>query len=267
MGKTHSSLFIRKEGRPEAEPIVFLHPIGTSGWMWEQVAAELDDFCTIKVDLPGHGESSEVRWESMTGTAVAVADVIRRETRNGRAHVVGLSLGSYVTMQMMVDSPEVVDRAVLSGLNILPLPNERMVMLMGYAMLPFLKSDRLIRMNATGLHVPAEQYDEYAASVSRMSRQAYLAASRDAAQFRASPALAQSETPVLILAGENEHPLIRQSQVELASTLANATARIAPGVGHGWSGERPDLFAEAVRAWATGEPLPFGLLKLNEIDV
>ncbi len=263
---TPSSLFVRQEGRPDGVPIVFLHAIGTSGWMWEQAAAELDDFRTIKIDLPGHGESNSVAWESMAGSAAAVADFIRSETPDGRAHVVALSLGSYVTMQMMLDSPEVVDRAVFSGLNILPLPNERMVMMMGYAMLPFLKSDRLIRMNANALNVPADQFDGYAASVRQMSRQAYIAASRDAAQFRANPALAEVEMPVLILTGENEHPLIRQSQVELAAALPNATARIAPAVGHGWSGERPDLFAEAVRAWVMDKPLPFGLLKLDEVD-
>ncbi len=263
---TTRSLFVRQEGSPDGAPIVFLHAIGTSGWIWEQVAAELDDFHTIKVDLPGHGDSNGVAWESMAESAAAVADVIRRETPDGRAHVVALSLGSYVTMQMMLDSPEVVDRVVFSGLNILPLPNERMVMLMGYAMLPLLKSDRLIRMNANGLKVPADQYEEYAASVRQMSRQSYIAASRDAAQFRASPALAEVEIPVLILTGENEHPLIRQSQVALLDALPNATARIAPAVGHGWSGERPDLFADAVRAWVTDKPLPFGLLKLDEVD-
>lgn len=266
MSNTTPSLFFRKGGQPDGDPIVFLHAIGTSGWMWEQVAAELDDFLTIQVDLPGHGQSGSVAWESMAGSAAAVAEVIRRATPDGRAHLVGLSLGSYVIMQLMLDSPEVVDRAVFSGLNILPLPNERMIMVMGYLMAPFLRSDRFIRMNADGLKVPAEQYEGYAASVRQMSRRAYLAASRDAARFRAGPALGEMHTPVLILTGENEHPLIRQSQLELVAALPNATARIAPAVGHGWSGERPDLFAAAVRAWVSGQPLPVGLLKLEEVD-
>jgi pimeloyl-ACP methyl ester carboxylesterase len=38
--------------------------------------------------------------------------------------------------------------------------------------------------------------------------------------------------------------------------MLHAQAYVAPDAGHGWSGEAPDLFAEMVRAWTVGQPLP-----------
>jgi len=35
--------------------IVFLHAIGTSGWMWQRQFQQLTDFGCLAPDLPGHG--------------------------------------------------------------------------------------------------------------------------------------------------------------------------------------------------------------------
>ncbi len=61
---------------------------------------------------------------------------------------------------------------------------------------------------------------------------------------------------LLAVAGENEQQLILQSLPEIASAYPLGTARIAPGVGHGWSGEAPELFAGMIRAHVAGAELP-----------
>jgi len=47
---------------------------------------------------------------------------------------------------------------------------------------------------------------------------------------------------------------------ELRQTLP-AKAVMAPGVGHIWNLEAPDLFTETVRAWVTDRPLPKELVE------
>jgi hypothetical protein len=42
----------------------------------------------------------------------------------------------------------------------------------------------------------------------------------------------------------------------MKKTLPNAQERWAQGCGHGWSGEKPGLFAATVLAWCQGQPLP-----------
>ncbi len=55
---------------------------------------------------------------------------------------------------------------------------------------------------------------------------------------------------------------MRRSMAAVAATMPNAEAVIAPGVGHGWNGEAPELFSRMIRAWLTGTPLPHELLPL-----
>lgn len=257
-------LHVQAAGPADAPAIVFLHAIATSGWMWQRQLELLRDYRCLVLDLPGHGQSRAVAWTSLPATASAIAQLIRSQTAQGKAHIVGLSMGSYVGLQLMSDAPEVVDHAVLSGLNVLPLPHLRLMNAFGLLMVPFIKTNKFIRMNAGALRVPNDQYAAYRRSVRQMSRRAYLRASGDAGRFHLPDNAAAIACPTLLVAGEQEHPLILQSLETAAATLPHAEARIAPGVGHGWSGEAPELFARTVRAWISDAPLPAELMTIEQ---
>jgi pimeloyl-ACP methyl ester carboxylesterase len=258
------SLYIEETGDPDGKPVIFLHAISTSGWMWSAQTERLNEYRNLRVDLPGHGRSHQVPWISLQDTAHQVAEIIRNRA-GGKAHVVGLSLGAYVAAELLANEPAVVDHAILSGLNVLPLPNPALMKIMGYAMLPFIKSSAFINMNAKTLNIPASEREGYAQTVRQTSRRAFLRASEDAANFRLSPKLKNANAPTLVVAGENEVDLIRQSIPLLVNTLPNARGFLAPGVGHGWNGEAPDLFAHMIRAWIENKPLPPELIPvMNE---
>lgn len=256
-------LFVHEIGPVGAPTILFLHAVATSGWMWERQIAALSEYRCIVPDLPGHGQSADVRWISLPETARMVAEIIRQRATGGKAHIVGLSLGSYVGLQLMSDAGETVERAVLSGLNVLPLPGFGLMSAMGYAMVPFLKTNAFIRANARALRVPDDSYTGYARSVRQLSRRSYLRASGDAGRFRLPPNVASITVPTLLVAGAREHPLILRSLRETVVALPNAEGRIAPDVGHGWNGEQPELFTQTVSAWITWSPLPAELLPIQ----
>lgn len=249
-------LYVHESGPTDAPAIIFLHAIATSGWMWLGQLDYLSDFHCIVPDLPGHGQSQHIPWVSLSATAGEVAEIIRQRTPHKQAHIVGLSLGSYVGVELMSQAGDCVDHAVLSGLNVLPLPNLSMMTVLGVALLPFIKTERMIRMNATALRVPDDQYAGYRQAARQMSRRAYFRASGDAGRFRLPDNVASIMCPTLLVAGEQEHALIRQSLVQTQRALPQAQARIVPDVGHGWSGERPELFAQTIRSWMTDTPLP-----------
>lgn len=257
-------LHIQAAGPADAPAIIFLHAIATSGWMWQGQLDHLRDYRCLVLDLPGHGQSRATPWTSLSATASQIAQIIRSQVPQGKAHIVGLSMGSYVGLQLMSDAPEVVDHAVLSGLNVLPLPHLRLMNAFGLLMVPFIKTQKFIRMNAGGLRIPDDQYAGYQRSVRQVSRRAYLRASGDAGRFRLPDNAASIPCPTLLVAGEHEHTLIRQSLEVSAATLPHAQAWIAPGVGHGWSGEAPELFARTVRAWVSDAPLPAELLPVEQ---
>jgi pimeloyl-ACP methyl ester carboxylesterase len=134
---------------------------------------------------------------------------------------------------------------------------------MGLLMLPFLKSDLMLRANARALHIPDAHYDAYRASARAMSRAAFLRIGGELLRFRVPPDAVVIEHPVLLVAGQNEHRLIRESLTALLRMLPRGRSCIVPGVGHGWNGEAPALFTRTVEAWITDGALPSELLPVE----
>jgi pimeloyl-ACP methyl ester carboxylesterase len=248
---------VDEQGRRDAPSVVLLHGVGTSGWMWRRLAAALAaDLHVLVPDLPGHGSSNRRPWVSLADTVAAVADVIRSRTPTGRAHVVGLSLGGNVAVRLAADVPEVVETAIASGVNVLPYPRPLAMRAAGVAMAPFLASGPVVRANARALGVPDEDLADYRAAAAAMARGTFRRVGAELMTFGVPASAAASPCRLLAVAGEKEHDLILRSLPRLAEGFGAGDARVAPGVGHGWVGEAPDLFAAMVRAQVAGTPLP-----------
>lgn len=255
-------IFVAERGRPGATPVVLLHGLGTTGWMWQRQAAALGtDLRVLVPDLPGHGRSNARPWISLADTVAGVADLIRTRTASGRAHVVGLSLGGYVTARLAADVPEVVESAIVSGVNVLPFPRPAAMRWLGRLMAPFATSGPLLRANARALNVPAADVPGYLAAGRSMARGTFRRVGEDVLTFGVPAAAGESPCRVLAVAGAREQELILRSLPLLAAGFRHGTARVAPGVGHAWHGEAPELFEAMVRAHIADRELPAELTK------
>lgn len=243
-------LHLRVSGSPDQPPIVFLHALATSGWMWGEQTSSLQDFHCIAPDLPGHGHSRTIPWRSLEDTADLIAEIIRT-TAGGKAHVVGLSLGSYVGLTLLSRHQDLVTTALLSGINVLPLPNPSLMTAFAYVIAPLAKTSLGARLNARALRIPETYIEEYRQSLRQFSIRSFIAANRDAITFTLPANAATIATPTLIAAGEREHSLIKGSMATLEKTLPNSRTLQVKDTGHGWPAERPDLFTATVRAWCT----------------
>jgi len=235
--------------------IVFLYGVGIGGWMWKPNIDFLSDFHCIAVDFPGHGESQDLIWQSFESTAKDVANLIALKGKNGVANVVGLSLGGYITLHLLKASPEVVQRAVISGIQIGKIPNARLIQLVGYIMSPFLHNERFIRMNAKGLKIPHVFLDDYVAGAKNVSKQSFNAINKEALNFEFAMEDFPMNKEVLFLAGENEHKLILSS-LQYFQQLKKVESFVVDNVGHAWSIEKPKLFSDTVKNWINKEVLP-----------
>ncbi|MFG1798617.1 alpha/beta fold hydrolase [Micromonospora carbonacea] len=254
-------MFVHEAGPADGVPVVLLHGVGTTAWMWTRQLATLTDELRLLVpDLPGHGRSNTLPWVSIPQTARLVAEMISERTTDGRAHVVGLSLGGYVGVQLAATAPDVVRGAIVSGVNVLPLPHPGRLRLMGALIALVMGWGPVLRANARALNVPADDLDGYQAAARTTSRQAFRRVNSEALDFRLPDQARSSRCPVLAVAGENEHDLTKRSRTVIASTFPNAQACLAPGVGHAWSGENAELFSAMIRSRVTGAPLPDELI-------
>ncbi|MEM8815571.1 MAG: alpha/beta hydrolase [Pseudomonadota bacterium] len=244
-----TQIHFRQCGNPSGPAILYLHAVGTSRWMWDDQCELMPDYCCLVPDLPGHGANKEIAWRSAGHAADLIHDSILRDGRYAEVHLVGVSLGAYVGLELLSRYGEQFSSAVFSGLNVLPIRGRAVLTAVSTLSAPLLKFGPLARVNARMLNIPGEKLDGYCNSARQTSLAAFRRASAEALSYRLPDNAGDIDVPTLILAGENEHALIHTSQRVLVKTLPNAAAGIARGGGHAWGLETPALFADVVRSW------------------
>src|SRR5436309_493356 len=104
-------------GPDTAAPIVFVHGAQVTRKVWQpQMRALASEYRVIALDMPGHG-SLAGRHFRLPDAVQRIADVVD-EAANGRAIIVGLSLGSYVVMEFAHQHPDKAAGLVLSGCTV-----------------------------------------------------------------------------------------------------------------------------------------------------
>lgn len=253
------SLYVQEAGTPGAPGVVFLHGVGASGWMWDRQIAALPDFHCLNVDLPGHGQSRDEIWVSLHDTADQIAQIIEARAANGRAHIVGLSLGGYVALRLLEHHAARLDHVVISGVTAAPMPNRALLRPQLWLMSSLLHRRWFANMQARSSRLPPDMQLAFVDNLLAMSLDAYRRIWEEAAYFEVPPALRGVSTRTLITAGGRESNIITQAVRTIAKIMPDAQGCLAPGLGHGWNVEAPDLFNAMLRAWLTGRPLSSGL--------
>jgi pimeloyl-ACP methyl ester carboxylesterase len=251
------SLYVQETGRQGAPSIVFLHGVGASGWMWYPQIAALSDYHCLNVDLPGHGKSNPIEWISFADTADQVAVLIRERAINRQAHVVGLSLGGHVALVLMERHPDMVDRAIISGVTAEPMPNRWLLKPQLWLTTILFQQQWYVNRLAKSLAPDAQS--ALKENLQAMSMDTYRRVYEEASEFNVPQALRTSTTPTLITAGGRESNIILQAVEVISKLMPNGQGWIAPGVGHGWNLEASGLFSAMIRAWVNNTPLPSGL--------
>lgn len=250
-------MHVRESGTPGSPALLFLHGVGNSGAMWESHMARLGEFHCLAPDLPGFGLSNSQPWTSRIDVTDRVAELIRRRVPEGRAHVVGLSLGGSIAHTLLARHPGVVDRMVIDGCGVLPWWGTPLIKAAVVAVSPFLHTSAVVGVmgNAFGLD------EDTRADMRAASPQAFRKGFADANDTRITRYETMAVCPTLLVAGENEtQPPVRASNAALAELMPNAQARYVPGHGHGWIGKAPELHVRMVDAWINELELPSELL-------
>jgi pimeloyl-ACP methyl ester carboxylesterase len=256
-GTTLGALHIHESGDPGSPVALFVHGGGPGGRMW---GAHLDRlasrFHCLAPDLPGFGQSNRLAPLSLDETADLLAEMIEARAPTRRAHVVGLSYGGAVVIELLGRHPDRVDRAVIDGAAVLPVWGgwgDRLVQLGIIAVSPIINT-RLVEaaLSRTGLR-------ELGAALRSATPRAFRRAWIEGFTAPLSRAELAARCPTLLVAGEKE-ATVRASNAALAQLMPHATAAFVPGLGHAWFGWRRELHVQTIRAWLSGEPLPAELI-------
>jgi 2-succinyl-6-hydroxy-2,4-cyclohexadiene-1-carboxylate synthase len=114
---TGHPIAFEESGPPDAPAVLLLHGFLGSRRDWDPVVAPLSrTHRCLAVDLPGHGETGAPVDESLWTPAGCVAALAALAEAHGGGAIAGYSLGGRLALQLAIDHPRAVKRAViLSG--------------------------------------------------------------------------------------------------------------------------------------------------------
>lgn len=229
-----------------AERILWLHGGNVAGWMWGEQLPAFGDYVSIVPDFPGFGASNDESWRSVAATADDLAALLGDEP----AHVVGLSLGSSVALELGAKYPRLVSSLFLASAQLTP-PRRR-DLLSARLLLSFWNQRGFWTTLARSYGLTGEGAELFVSTGLGIRRETAVAIFSEVSRGVPAETLAAIDAPTILVAGESDSPTITQGSLQRARTeISGVITATAPGMHHQWNIENVEMFNQSLRAWLT----------------
>ncbi|HVB87225.1 MAG TPA: alpha/beta fold hydrolase [Candidatus Dormibacteraeota bacterium] len=240
-------------GGDNGDAIVFLHGMRVTRRMWQpQMEALASEFRLIAMDLPGHGalRSEPFHVEQAVEQIAQVVD----QAANGRALIVGISLGGYVVVEFGARYPQKAAGLVIASACVEPRGWYNVPYKLLSAVMSNVPESWLSRLNrALFLAAYGEERAQPLVAPGFYMRGG-AASIREIMGREFGPKLAAYPGPVLLLNGEMDLGFRIHEKRFLALTQQGQLA-VIPRAFHIVNIDQPQLFSQAVRRF--GRSLPW----------
>lgn len=196
-----------------------------------------------------------------------VVQLIRTRAHNGKAHLVGLSLGAQIIIQVLATNPEMVDRALITGTLLRIVSHtETLLKLLDYtfkAYEPVKNTKFFIKANMRTYNISKGYFDQFKESTQQINGDSLHRILHENLFFRLPTGLERVTVPVLVMMGEKDYKVIKESARDLVKVLPYSKAYVVSKGGHVWNMESPELFNKVLRNFINEKPLGDGVEPLS----
>jgi len=250
--------YIKTAGDPQNPAIVFLHGGGLSSKQWEpQFTGLPNSFYCVAPDLPEQGQSVDVKPFTLDDSARRVVELIKTFP-SGKAHIVGLSLGGAVALEVARTAPEVVDHVIISGTA------ARLGRLLGWlttssaGLYTAFSPETLLNMAYMQFNIPYRYRESLREDLLKGFSVEFTKHFTESLMHLQLPKQAR----LLVMVGEKETFVAKRAARKLAHDIRGAQGFVVPEGGHLWNLTHPIIFNQMVEAFVTDKPLPSELKAL-----
>ena len=233
---------VRYQAAGEGEPVVFVHGLsGSTLWWARNVPAVAERYRIYLVDLPGFGTMRRSRRRFVLGETASWLSGWMEAVGLQRAHLVGHSMGGYLSVRLAASRPELVSRlALVAPAGVYA----------GRSMLGHLVPLLLAARYATPAFMPVLVRDAL-----RMGPITLWRAARDLLAEDVRGDLHKIQAPTLLLWGENDSLIPPAVGDILRREIPDARLLLLRGAAHVPMYDQPAEFDAALLAFLAGEPV------------
>ena len=236
-----------EHGPRKGETIVMLHGGNMAGWTWDLQVQAMPERHILTPDFPGYGRRTNEAWPGMAGAAADIAELIRTHAIGGKAHVVGLSLGGFVSVELLRHYPQLVRSCTISGSAVSGYARWERALICGQA--PLWTTRWYWAAQARAFGIAKEDKELFVLTTSSPSRETNMRLVREAGfgiiPKRPTKTFAY-DGPFLAVCAEHDSASIRRAFGPLRACFPQLRTWTAPGMHHAWNGENPELFTQMV---------------------
>jgi pimeloyl-ACP methyl ester carboxylesterase len=277
--KSPNSLNVFEYGNQSGDPIIFIHGGAGGVWTWHDTIERLPEYHCILPELPEHGSSQDIGPFSIHDTAKRIIRYIEENNIEG-PHLVGLSVGGQVVIEMLALAPGLIKSAVMSGALAIPIAgyklgiySETVMSLLYYVgVLPWKKNDSWIRLNMkTSAGMPDSSFEHFKRNFQSLSLNGWKHAMSEYYRYRLPAGLEKANIPVLLIAGAHEKIDVQPTNKLLTNILPLYKSVVlgndqqwSAAQEHNWSVTLPEICAATIQAWITQSDLPKAIHMINQ---
>lgn len=236
-----------------AGTMVFLHGLGSSTKDWHHQIDEFSEgYDCIAIDLRGHGQSDKPAGPySIKQMATDVSEVLT-QLQAPPAHLVGLSMGAQVAIQLALDYPLMVSSltAINSPASMRPRRIRDKLSVIQRKLLVRVLGMRKVGKVLAGRLFPGAQFTDlretFAARWAENDSAAYRASLNAILKWDVLGRLHELAMPVLVVAASDDYTPLKWKQV-IVEKAPLATLVVIENSRHATPVERPDAFNDALQ--------------------
>lgn len=246
-------LYYESTGR--GQPLLLVHGLGSSTRDWEdQLPAFAGKYRVLTFDVRGHGQSDKPPGPYSVRQFAADAIGLLTALKTGPAHVVGLSMGGMIGLQMALDAPELVKTLVVvnSGPEV---PQDTLAQKLAVWQRKILF--QLFSMRRIGEVIGGRLFPElgeaglkktFIARWAENDKRAYLDATSALLDWSVTARLNEIKRPVLVVASEWDYTPVAMKEMYL-KMIPNGRLAVIPAARHAVPASAPEKFNAVLAEW------------------
>ena len=258
---SHDQFLHYDDPNPGGNPVVLLlHGLGATNESWAAQVPVLVEagYRVIAPDARGFGHSTYPGHTSVHAMAADMAELLQH-LEISRAHVVGISMGGTLALQLAMDHSTYVQSLLLAN-TFAKLRPDAWSGWLYFAL-------RLLLVHTLGLEAQAravvrrifpQENQEHlrealVAQIMQADPRGYRATMRALARFNVEGRLAEIGVPTLVISGENDTTVQPKYQRALAALIPSARQMVIPEAGHAIIVDQPQAFNRELLKFLEGE--------------